>query len=331
MDGGKTFEPPVQASLDAPATIMAIERPTITADDEGRISVAWLQAAEGLLWYARSEDGGQTFGPSRQVTPARRPHATLLGMTVDDAHQPVLAWLEGHGMVAVAHSQDDGATFPGSRMVESKICDCCQPQPIVLGGQILVAYRNLLTGENGDDVRDIYLLRSEDEGATFDEVRVSDAPWYFPACPISGPAVASDGETLYVSWMDGRNDPDGDLSETDIWIANSTDNGRTFSSNVRVNFEREGGAYNNLPSLVALPDGHLHIVWERDDGHRYTLVYASSANGGQTWSAPQIIVSSDDGSNRGRPQYPTLAMSELGRLHVAWTDNLGAHVGSWNP
>ncbi|HEX8683985.1 MAG TPA: hypothetical protein VF707_16820, partial [Ardenticatenaceae bacterium] len=326
-DGGASFDAPVQANLDAPAFVMAIERPAIVADESGRVSVGWLQA--GLVWYALSEDGGRTFGPSRQVTSTPREFPTLLGMGVDEEHNPVLAWLEGHGSLSVARFHDGGNSFPVSRVMEHRVCDCCQPQPVVVGGQVLVAYRNLEEGEGGRDIRDIYVLRSGDDGETFEEVRVSDEAWYFPACPISGPSLVTDGEQVYASWMDGRNDDEGDLSETDIWFAASADGGQTFSRNVRVNPESEPGYYHNLPSLAVADDGRLHIVWETDEDVRHVLYYASSSDGGQMWAAPQVITSSDDGTERGRPQYATLVAGGEGRLHVSWVDNLGAHVASW--
>jgi hypothetical protein len=110
---------------------MAIERPAIVADEAGRVSVGWLQSGladgQGMVWYALSEDGGRTFGPSRQVTDAPRHYPTLLGMGLDEGHNPVLAWLEGHGSLAVGRSRDGGNTFPVSQVMEHRVCDCCQP------------------------------------------------------------------------------------------------------------------------------------------------------------------------------------------------------------
>ncbi len=236
------------------------------------------------------------------------------------------------GRYEFARSPDHGATFPINQVADREVCDCCQPHPLVHGDRLLVAYRNLERDAEGQDIRDIYVTASDDGGKSFaDGVRVSDAPWRLNACPIAGPALAADGERLYVAWMDGRNDPELTGERSDIWLATSDDGGRHFSANMRVNPVE--GVFTNLPVLAVGPDSRLHIGWESAEerpARRQVIYIAASDDGGRTFSEPQVIVSSEDGTRRGRPNSATLAVSRQGRLHLTWVDGLGTHIAVWD-
>jgi BNR repeat-like domain len=329
-DGGFTFTEPVRANAGVPAFAMRIERPSIIANADGSVGVVWLQlidSTHATVWYATSQDGGQSFGPAVQVSESG-PYRTMLPRLAEDATQnPVIAWQED-GHLHVARSFDGGAKFATDLVVDDRTCDCCQPQPVATGNQVFVAYRNLEEDAAGQAIRDIYVAASADDGLTFAApVRVSDAPWYLNACPSSGPALAYGGQRLYVAWMDGRNDAEQDLSRTDIWLAGSADGGQTFSNNLRVNPVE--GYRNNLPALAVAQDGHLHILWQTDEISRTVLYYAASNDGGQTFSAPWIVARSDDGTQRGTPEHATLAVGGDNRVYASWVDDLGAHLATW--
>jgi hypothetical protein len=161
-----------------------------------------------------------------------------------------------------------------------------------------------------------------DGGASFEEpVRVSDAPWYLNACPISGPGIAGDGTHIYVTWMDGRNDNTGRGVRGDVWLARSADGGRSFGPNVRVN-PRETG-YHNLPALVVDRSGGLHIAWEADDDEQASILYSTSDDAGLSFSPPRSVVVE---TSNGRPSNAALAVSADGTIALAWFDREGAHI-----
>nr|MBA3530762.1 exo-alpha-sialidase [Ardenticatenales bacterium] len=305
-----------------------VEHPAIVADEQGHVGVSWLEAVsheESTLWYAHSYDGGASFAPGMRVNKASHVETAMVSLTADEAGNPIIAWLQG-GAVRLARSENRGLTFPLNEVVDAEVCDCCQPQPLVVGEKIFVAYRNLEKSSEGDK-RIIYVARSLDDGASFEKpVPVSDAAWYFNACPISGPAMISDGTRLYVSWMDGRHDETGDLSRADVWLAISEDGGQSFSANVRVNPVE--GDYHNLPSLALGPGGRLHIAWEAREAARQVIYYAFSDDGGQRFSTPRMVTSSEGATQRG-PSNASLALDGTGRIYVAWVDGHGAYVAVW--
>ncbi|HEX6384607.1 MAG TPA: hypothetical protein VF177_08060 [Anaerolineae bacterium] len=327
-DSGRTFSQPVSTSQDQPALVLALERPAISATDDGQVYVAWSSPDRlSSIWFAHSTDGGKSFGPSIRLSGSAQMETILPRMALDPAGQPAVAWLQS-STLRLARSDDGGQSFSASDVIDDKTCDCCHPQPLIAGKHVFIAYRNL-EEEGGQQIRNIFFTASADDGATFaPEVRVSDSHWYLSACPISGPTLAFDGTAIYASWMDGRHDSQGNFSHTDIWLATSTDMGQTFSANRRVN--PKVGVYNNLPSLAIDGAGQLHIIWEAREAAQEVIYYARSADGGHSFGTPSILVSSQDGSGRKRPGNASLVLGPEGTVYITWVDTLGAHAGAWS-
>jgi hypothetical protein len=325
---GRTFSPPVQVSEER-AIVLDIERPAIAATDNGRVTVAWSSLEySGSILYAVSRDGGESFSEAIKVSGEPKPETVLVRMTFDDETNPVLAWLE-NSTLQLARSVDNGDSFATTTLADDLTCECCHPQPLVHGEQVFIAYRNLEKESGQDDIRDIFLTISNDGGQTFaTETRVSDAHWMINACPIAGPSLVTNGEKLFVSWIDCRYDINKNFGRTDIWLATSTDDGQTFSANRRVNQTID--VYNNLPSLALDANGTLHIIWEALEEERDVIYYAQSQDEGLTFTTPFVIVSSEDGSGRRRPGHASLIVGADNILYMTWTDSLGAHLASWS-
>ncbi len=132
--------------------------------------------------------------------------------------------------------------------------------------------------------------------------------------------MAAHNETLFAAWMDGRFD-DGTFSRTDVWVAASTDGGLSFGPNVRVNVTEAG--YNGQPALAIDANGRLHLAWDADDGAGTLLYYATSDDGGLTFSAPRVVVSGD---GRGRLGNAVLSVSDAGQVYLGWSDASGVHL-----
>src|SRR5215213_3888684 len=173
---------------------------------------------------------------------------------------------------------------------------------------------------------DIYLSASTDRGQSFvSEVKVNDdkAP---NAHGMHSLAVAKDGR-IYAGWLDERNVPapkpsskaEGHHMESnrDLYVAYSTDGGRTFSANRKV-------ASDACPccktSLAVSVDGTLYAGWRQVlPGNYRHIAVASSTDGGTKFSAP-VIVSDDRWMLQGCPvSGPSLSVDKASRsLKVAW-------------
>ncbi len=326
-DGGATFSEPVVATDVSNVFVYPLERPAIAVGADGQIHVAWPEDNfPNRIWYAVSADDGQTFSPSIPLSQPGQ-ETVLVRLLLGSNDSPFAFWLQNSGL-SFAKSEEDAAGFLPDRVIDEQTCDCCHPQPQWLNGELVIAYRNLVIDEDGRHIRDIYLVKSVDGGETFAEpVRISDAPWYIASCPFSGPSMVADGDgTLYVSWMDGRNDSAGDFSQTDIWLASSADGGQTFSANRRINQTTD--VYNNLPSIAVDATVRLHFLWQAREAKRDVLYYTTSSDGGETIAPAQVLVDSRDNAGR-RPTNATLYVSSEGVVYASWVDRAGGYFASW--
>ncbi len=329
-DDGRTVSAPALATGDRTAHVLGLESPALAVNEAGRFGLAWLEIPPdfngGQVWYAFSDDGGRTFTPGQLAATDRSGETTMVALALTNTGDPILAWLNG-SRLRVVRSFDQGRTFQSAQNLDTGSCECCQPQVLVNGDNVYLAYRSLEPTPEAGDIRDIVLIRSLDGGQRFAPItRVSDAHWYLSACPIAGPSLAAFGQDLYVAWMDGRSAPPGTFSRGDVWLARSRDGGVHFSANVRVNPDES--QHHTKPAIAVGPDGRLHIVWEVQGDAGAALYYARSDDGGLTAAAPRVIVSGADGAF-GRPRMPMLTVTPTGQIAVAWIDQQGAHLGLW--
>ncbi len=322
------FESYTPVNLNAPALVLAVERPALAVNDQGTVAVAWVEpTAVGVsVWYASSTDAGATFSSGIEVATTQEPETFMVRLGFDSGGNPLVTWLEG-GRLEFARSPDGGTSFNRTE-IDDEVCDCCQPQPVDTGQSIVVAYRNLEHDSQNRDYRDVHIIRSLDGGQTFEApLPVADEHWFLNACPISGPALVAHNGKLYTTWMDARNDFEGTLASSDIWFASSEDSGATFTPDQRLNISEND--YNTLPVVAVGPGGRIHVTWEAQGENGEAIVYTTSDDGGHTFSPPISLVNSNDSPERGRVGKPTLAITELGTVYLGWLDKQGARIATW--
>jgi hypothetical protein len=81
--------------------------------------------------------------------------------------------------------------------------------------------------------------------------------------------------------------------------------------------------FDDKPAISVGRDGRAYVAWSRLLGRAYqTTVISSSADGGRTWSKPQVV-------HRGlvQPQLVTIAAAEAGSVYLAGVDARGIWVG----
>ena len=331
-DEGNTFSAPVLVTGDSHAHVLSVERPALATGSDNRVGVAWLELAAdfqgGNIWYAASVDGGETFEPAVLAATEEAGEVAMVSVALDATGNPVLAWLNG-SRLRFTRSSDGGKSFTEAVRLPGGSCECCQPHILLMEDNVFIAYRGLESGGTRGDIRDILLAYSNDTGETFNQpARVSDEHWYLPACPIAGPSLSFHEGNFYITWMDGRSEPEGSFNRGDVWFTVSTDDGKTFAPNIRVNSDQK--SHHTLPTVAVGPGGRIHIAWESHmrDSNQIRLYYSTSDDGGQTFTEPQAIADSTD-STRGAPGKPVLFIDSKGRITLAWLDRLGARVASW--
>jgi hypothetical protein len=166
---------------------------------------------------------------------------------------------------------------------------------------------------------------SRDEGRSFGvPVKVNDDQ-KIGAHGMHSLVIAADG-SIYLSWLDERNLQPVSSGQAknhqhmeqnrELFVARSTDAGKTFSANRSV-------AKDVCPccktALAISQDGRIYAGWRQVlPGNLRHIAVASSSDQGQTFSAP-VIVSDDRWTIAGCPvSGSSLSVASDGKLEVLW-------------
>ncbi len=169
--------------------------------------------------------------------------------------------------------------------------------------------------DSRNDDGDIYFAHSPDGGQTWKaSIRVNHD---VPGLTQSAPDIALGGSgILHAVWADSR------AGTMDIYYSRSTDNGTTWSNEVRVNDVFTG--VQQTPAIAALGN-KVCIVWEDGRVAYARNIYADcSTDGGSTWGT-DTRVNNDEGAFTH--YLPDVALGADGRVHIVWYDNRG---GTWD-
>jgi hypothetical protein len=200
-----------------------------------------------------------------------------------------------------------------------------QPSLAVAGDGSVYVVWTARVDAGGRHGTDLYMSVSNDRAQSFaSEVKINDDK-------IPGPhgmhslAIAKDGR-VYVGWLDERNiqkpkpstKGEGHHMESnrDLFIAHSTDGGRTFSTNRKIASEACPCC---KTALAVANDGTLYAGWRQvlPGSYRHIAVM-SSTDGGASFSSP-VIVSDDRWMLQGCPvSGPSLSVDASGGLKVLW-------------
>lgn len=236
IDGGKTFEPPLNLSSSVAGDGKArIDRETwhngsldLAVGGDGAIVVAWTEY-EGRLWVRRSTDRGASFAEpllvaGRDKLPARAP-----SLAMDGDRSLYLAWTVGEDSdadIRLAWSGDGGATFEPPKIVATTPGYSDAPKLAVSpDGTLHLAYAESDGGPLG--TYRIQYTRSLDRGETFEPARTISNPQPRDSRSSAFPMLAVAGEVVHIVW---ELFPDPRERSRGLGIVTSRDGGTTFVS-----------------------------------------------------------------------------------------------------
>ena len=191
-------------------------------------------------------------------------------------------------------------------------------------GSVYVVWTERVEAD-GKKGTNLYLSVSSDMGKTFAApVKINDDR--VPADHgMHSLGVAADGR-IYVSWLDERNvatpkpstKAEGHHMESnrELFIADSSDGGRTFSRNRKI-------AADACPccktAMAIASDGTIYVGWRHVlPGNYRHIAVTTSSDAGATFSKP-VIVSDDKWVLHGCPvSGPSLSVADNGALKVLW-------------
>jgi hypothetical protein len=227
-DNGATFSSPIRVNSQPESAVAAgtIRGGQLALGAAGRVHVAWNGSGAALpkgplnpeqsadspynglpMLYTRMTDEGRAFEPQRNLM--QKTFALDGGGTVaaDGKSHVYVLW---HGNTAgdatgeasrrvwIARSQDNGKSFTPEEAAYANptgACGCCGMRAFVDSrGDLYALFRSAQQQIH----RDEYLLRSRDQGRSF-EGRLLD-PWQINACPMTSGAFAESSDNVLVAW-----------------------------------------------------------------------------------------------------------------------------------
>jgi len=241
-----------------------------------------------------------------------------------------LAYIERANNVSnvMLRQSSDGANFSAPVRVNNRAGAATvrneNPPKVATGarGEVYVCWAN----ERGKWKGDILFASSTDGGKTFSPAVTvnSDAAGEPAGHAFQSVAVDSRGR-VYVAWIDERNKRKEDRGG-EIWLAVSTDRGKTFSRDRRILTDVCECCRTNLQIDEA---GNLYLSYRTvpRSGPMYRdIIIARSQDGGKTFA--QTVVSADGWEVPGCPVAgPSFSLDNKGRLTTVWFMGGGERSG----
>ena len=266
IDGGRTFSPPVSASGNVSSADSFQDKEFIAADNtggqyDGNVYASWTRfGPDGpQIMFSRSINGGRSFEDAIAVSSLGSFVQGSMPRVGPDGEIYVVYERFNSPGIHISKSIDGGKTFGTDGVAETLVAnlefigqpaspETCDGRQILNGyvdagfefpsmevnrtnGDVYVVFNS---NPPGIDESDIHFVRSSDGGHTWTEpVRLNDdsttSDQFMPAI-----TVAPNG-TIGAFWYDRRNDTRN--LNFDVYMAISTDNGRTWLPNKRITTE----------------------------------------------------------------------------------------------
>lgn len=305
--------------------VRAVVGPSVRIDDEGRISLAWMEEDKDIraVLYARIEKSKESIGAPVKVnqpteSPYMRQEAPALTVVRDEVF---LTWALTHPKLTpdkpfsnelrLSRSRDGGKTFLPSILVnddEQVIGHSFDSIHVAPDGVLHMAW---IDGREGKKEPGTFVTRSTDRGRTVAKNFKVDEDTC--VCCRTSLTTGPDG-TLYLAW---RKVLPGEIRET--VVARSTDGGSTFSSPVIVGHDRWvfPGCPHRPASIGTDRLGRLYVVWYTEGVDETPTVFlAYSDDRGATFSPKQKL----NVSKGTFPDHPQMAVDPEGRIVIAWEE-----------
>ncbi|HTN42181.1 MAG TPA: sialidase family protein [Nitrospiria bacterium] len=243
-------------------------------------------------------------------------------VTVDRSGRVILAWIEKEklserGAVRLLSLTAAGRAESGPATVNpaDKGPDATHLSPGLSAGsdgQIYLTWSVPKFDANNALRSDLVLARSLDGGRSFEAPRVINDDDTPSSHGFEGISAAPDG-AINVSWLDGR---EKQKSGAGTYFARSTDQGDTFTPNVKV----DGGSCPCCrPSTVTTADGTIVVSWRKVfEGNVRDIVIARSTDGGRSFSSPERVRKDDWAFPACPHRGPSLAADAQGRVYLTW-------------
>jgi hypothetical protein len=252
--------------------------------------------------YTQSKDDGETWTQPFQINDeqgsVRAGFGGGISFVQPSPEEVYCLWTDRRrGFVSLffSASHDSGQTWTPNQAVEYDFREGEQSAPRLLAGargRLIAIWIDWRDRQTLADIRASY---SDDGGQHWSPSRKinddSEHVWQI------APSAVVRGEKIYVAFQDFRDPGEEGDNDWNIYFARSSDNGQTWSRNVRVNDIEEG--LDASPLLAVDEAGTLYCAWKtcRQSlfGH---VAFSHSTDGGELWSRSMLVSESAELLNR---------------------------------
>jgi PKD repeat protein len=266
-DGGATWQPEVQLTTARGAYRVAM----IT---EGQnVYLSWMDYRSGTTWdlyFRKSSDGGQTWQNEVKLVNgnnsvgAERPDIVVLGNSVHlfwmsaFDNLPPCYTMPNCSEVFYKRSLDGGQTWgPDTRLNLTNNYAARPISTVIPPGTVITSWE----GEDGTGQNEPYVLRSIDNGSTWETVqRMRDLPG-----EASHQNVASGGNNVHLAWHDGR-----ETGNRNIYYRQSNDQGATWGPEEAVS----NALGDSEVPVLGTTTHYVHVVWADDRSGSFQPLYS---------------------------------------------------------
>jgi hypothetical protein len=128
--------------------------------------------------------------------------------------------------------------------------------------------------------------------------------------------AADDQGHLYIAWADNR---DGEYC---IYLVASTDYGRTWSNDVRLDVAKGKASRASLPTLAADPSGCVYVAWQDARHGGWDIYLNMSSDFGKTWRTEGLRLNGGP-PGEAEARLPQIALDGKGIMAVVWQEDRG--------
>lgn len=325
------YGPGGEPLLDAPVDVSAspdvfswLPRVAVSVDDPDRVYLLWQEIVfsggthGGEAFFARSTDGGRTFGEPLNLsntragvgkgrTSPRRWHNGSLDLALGPDGRIYAAWTAFEGGLWVSRSTDGGASFAEPvRVTDGGEGEPARAPSLAVGpdGRVHLAW-----AVGGEQAADLRYAASGDGGRSFGGPRAL----FGGGGHADAPKLAVDGAgTLHLAWAES---PAGRVASYRIRYARAPGGEAGFGEPREVS-GHHGRRFESVrfPSLHLDGKGDPYLVWElhpgRGDRSR-GLGFTASTDGGDSFAAPTVVPGTDHPDFRVNGSLQGLLMRKL--------------------
>ena len=308
QDGGLTWG--LETRLTDPVSIS--NQAALATDRLFSLHVAWREDRDSTdqIYYKRSTDAGQTWGPDTRLTFYRYSGKGYPALVSDQNAWVHLCWADnrlGPSLEEVFYkrSTDQGSTWTPDTALTLPPNDIFAPSIATSGLTVHLAW-DARPGGFPDSTR-VFYRRSTDGGVAWDSVRQLNTSVY----QANHPSIAADDSGLvHVVWYDYR------TGSYQLYYCRSTDDGVTWQPEVRLT-----SGYAALPSAATGPDGMVGVAYSQwYSSQRYGIAYRQSTDAGLSWGPEEWVSDTAIGYHRD----VSIAIDPQGRAHAVWNDSSAA-------